>query len=241
VDAQDDKKRDLWQDWGDVFASIANYFREHGWETGAPVMAEVDLDPEPTFVMDTRNLTLNETLGSLAAQGVEAREALPSGTPAMLVFAEQSDGPAYRIGLNNFWVITRYNRSPRYAMAVHDLAEAIGERVRKIEAEMSSAAPGPGTSVPPPQEATPVAPAASVEPSALPAAPPTSQEATSVAPPANGEPSALPAEPAPSQEASPQPPAEPAPAPASPPADSAAPAEIAPPQEATPPTPEAKP
>ena len=34
VDAQDDGKRDLWQDWGDVFASIANYFREYGWETG---------------------------------------------------------------------------------------------------------------------------------------------------------------------------------------------------------------
>src|SRR4029453_4897450 len=55
VDAQEDKRRDLWADWGDVFASIANYFREHGWQTGAPVMAEVDLDPDPTFVMDTRN------------------------------------------------------------------------------------------------------------------------------------------------------------------------------------------
>src|SRR6185436_14509530 len=84
VDAQDDKRRDLWADWGDVFASIANYFREHGWQTGAPVMSEVDLDPDPTFVMDTRNLSLNETLESLAAQGVETRVDVPKSTPAML-------------------------------------------------------------------------------------------------------------------------------------------------------------
>jgi membrane-bound lytic murein transglycosylase B len=138
VDAQDDNKRDLWQSWGDVFASIANYFREHGWQTGAPVMAEVELDPDPTFTIDTRNLTLNETLASLAAQGVEARIAAPMGTPAMLVFAEQSDGPAYRVGFNNFQVITRYNRSWRYAMAVHDLAEAIAARVQATPAPVSA-------------------------------------------------------------------------------------------------------
>jgi membrane-bound lytic murein transglycosylase B len=129
VDAQDDKRRDLWQDWGDVFASIANYFREHGWDTGAPVLAEADLDPDPTFTIDTRNLTPNETVASLAAQGVETKLAVPPDTPALLVSAEQQDGPAYRVGFRNFEVITRYNRSARYAMAVNDLAQAIAERV----------------------------------------------------------------------------------------------------------------
>jgi membrane-bound lytic murein transglycosylase B len=151
VDAQDDNKRDLWADWGDVFASIANYFREHGWQTGAPVMADVELDPDPTFVMDTKNLSLNETLASLAAQGVETRADLPSTTPAMLVFAEQSDGPAYRVGFDNFQVIMRYNRSPRYAMAVHDLAEAVAERVRAVMGAPIPVSPGsaaPGTAEP---------------------------------------------------------------------------------------------
>ncbi len=129
VDAQDDDKRDLWQDWGDVFASIANYFREHGWETGAPVMAEVSLDPDPTFTIDPGNLTLNETLGTLVDQGVEAHTDAPLSTPAMLIWAEQPDGPTYRVGFKNFQVITRYNRSQRYAMAVHDLAAAIAARV----------------------------------------------------------------------------------------------------------------
>jgi membrane-bound lytic murein transglycosylase B len=130
IDSGDDKRRDLWQDWGDVFASVANYFRNFGWEPGGPVLAEVDLDPDPTFTIDPRNRALNQTIESLRAQGVETRSDAPSTSPVLLVSAEQSDGPAYRVGFKNFEVITQYNRSARYAMAVNDLAQAIAERVR---------------------------------------------------------------------------------------------------------------
>ena len=130
VDANGDGKRDLWTDWEDVIASTANYFHENGWQTGAPVVCEVDLDPEPTFTIDTRNLTPNETVQSLGAQGVHVKISVPADTPALLVSAEQQDGPAYRVGFANFEVITRYNRSAKYAMTVNDLAQAIAERVR---------------------------------------------------------------------------------------------------------------
>ncbi len=130
VDANGDGKRDLWKSWDDVIASTANYFRENGWEPGAPVLAEVDLDPEPTFTIDTRNFKPNETIASLNAQGVHVKTALPAETPALILSAEQQDGPAYRVGFNNFEVITRYNRSAKYAMTVNDLAQAIAERVR---------------------------------------------------------------------------------------------------------------
>jgi peptidoglycan lytic transglycosylase B len=129
VDGNDDKKRDLWNDWDDILASIANYFVEHGWESGGPVLAETKLDPEPKFQIDTRNLELNETVESLNAQGVEVVGEQTGATPVVLISAEQQDGPAYRVGFKNFYVITRYNRSARYAMAVHDLAEAIAQRV----------------------------------------------------------------------------------------------------------------
>jgi membrane-bound lytic murein transglycosylase B len=129
VDGDADQKRNLWNNMEDVVASIANYFREHGWETGAPVITEAELDPEPTFTIDTRNLELNETIEGLNAKGVRVKIAAPAETPVLLVSAEQRDGPAYRVGFKNFQVITRYNRSVRYAMAVHDLAQAIAARV----------------------------------------------------------------------------------------------------------------
>jgi len=129
VDGGADGKRNLFKDWDDVFASIANYFREHGWQTGAPVLAETILDPDPVFQIDPRNLDLNETIGSLTNKGVRASVAMPADTKAVLISAEQQDGPAYRIGFNNFYVITRYNRSVRYGMAVHDLAQAVSARV----------------------------------------------------------------------------------------------------------------
>jgi membrane-bound lytic murein transglycosylase B len=133
VDGNADKERDLWNDWDDILASIANYFVEHGWEAGGPVLAETRLDPEPKFQIDTRNLELNETVESLNAQGVEVVGDETGTTPVVLISAEQPDGPAYRVGFRNFYVITRYNRSARYAMAVHDLAEAIAQRVNAAQ------------------------------------------------------------------------------------------------------------
>jgi membrane-bound lytic murein transglycosylase B len=129
VDGDDDKLRDLWTSWPDVFASIANYFREHGWQTGAPVVLDARLEPDPVFEINPKNLELNETLASLNAEGVEVELSLPTDTRVMLVSAEQRDGPAYRVGFNNFQVITRYNRSARYAMAVNDLAEVVAARL----------------------------------------------------------------------------------------------------------------
>ena len=129
VDADTDQRRDLWNSWDDILASVANYLHEHGWTPGAPVLAETRLDPDPTFQIETRNVELNATVESLGAHGVRIDLDLPADTPAMLICAEQRDGPAYRVGFHNFYVITRYNASPRYAMAVYDLAQAIVQRV----------------------------------------------------------------------------------------------------------------
>jgi membrane-bound lytic murein transglycosylase B len=130
VDANGDHSRDLWTDWDDVFASIANYFISFGWVSDGPVLTHARLDPDPSFQFDPRNLELNETLDSLNGKGVRVGLSLPPATPAVLVSAEEKDGPAYRVGFQNFYAISRYNHSARYAMAVNDLAEAIAKRVR---------------------------------------------------------------------------------------------------------------
>jgi membrane-bound lytic murein transglycosylase B len=74
-------------------------------------------------------LDLTETLDSLKAAGIMTDSTLPGTTPAVLISAEQATGPAFRVGFNNFYVLSRYNRSARYSMAVTDLAHAIAERV----------------------------------------------------------------------------------------------------------------
>ena len=126
LDGQDNQRRDLFDDWDDVIASVANYFVAHDWKPGEPVLLETTELPEAlAATLERRNLELNHTLATLRAQGVDFNTSLKPETRAMLVPAETAAGPAARIGLHNFRVITRYNRSVLYAMAVNDLAAAL--------------------------------------------------------------------------------------------------------------------
>jgi membrane-bound lytic murein transglycosylase B len=137
VAAGNDPRRDLWSDWDDILASVANYLHENGWQAGQPVLADTRIDPAATFNIEPHNLELNETVDTLGAQGVTVEAEVPADTPALLILAEQPDGPAYRVGFHNFYVLTRYNASARYAMAVHDLAQAISQRVQAATAAAS--------------------------------------------------------------------------------------------------------
>jgi membrane-bound lytic murein transglycosylase B len=121
-------RRDLWNDWADIFASEANYLHQYGWQYGAPVLAEAQLVGSNSLPAP-EHLALNDTLGGLRARGLVVDSPLPDSTPALLLEAAQQDAMSYRVGFQNFYVITRYNTSPLYAMAVHDLAEAIRQQV----------------------------------------------------------------------------------------------------------------
>jgi len=130
VDGSNDKQRNLFADWDDIIASVANYFKASGWVTDGPVLSDAVLQPDAPVTADPGNLTLNETVAGLKAKGVDFDNAAQAeSTPVLLIPAEQEAGPSYRVGFKNFEVITRYNRSIRYAMAVHDLATTIAGRV----------------------------------------------------------------------------------------------------------------
>jgi len=128
VSEQHAPHRDLWADWGDIFASTANYLHQAGWQYGAPVLAEAQLPPDLSL-LPPDHLALNDTLGGLRARGLKVSSDLPDDTPALLLAAPQPDANGYRVGFQNFYVITRYNNSPLYAMAVYDLAQAIGQQI----------------------------------------------------------------------------------------------------------------
>jgi membrane-bound lytic murein transglycosylase B len=128
VDADHDGRVDLWTDWPDVFASIGNYFKEHGWNPGEPVLSEAELAPDSAMTLDGRSLNLNETVGTLKARGIRFYTGLPINARALLIAADEPDGIHWRVGYENFYVITRYNHSALYAMAVFDLASALKAR-----------------------------------------------------------------------------------------------------------------
>jgi len=141
VDGNADGVRNLFSDWDDVLASVANYFKNNGWRRGGPVLAEATANDALFAGLDPRNLKLEETVASLRGKGVRFDTDLTGAAPAILLPAELADGPQVRVGFGNFQVITRYNRSIRYAMAVHDLATAIAA-TRAATLAAPGAAPG---------------------------------------------------------------------------------------------------
>jgi len=124
---------DLWNDWADIFASVANYLQEHGWADGQPVLAEAELGNAPAPA-PLANLALSDTLGALRSRGMRVASLLGDETPCMLIPAALEKGTSYRVGFQNFYAITRYNHSPLYAMAVNDLAGALVARVLAADA-----------------------------------------------------------------------------------------------------------
>jgi membrane-bound lytic murein transglycosylase B len=124
IDGNGDGKRDLWSSWEDVISSVANYLRVHGWREGEPVVVRATLE-DTDLTRFNLALELNETVGSLRRKGVSFVTDQPDEAPAMFVVLQGKSGPEYRVGFNNFYVITRYNRSTMYSLAVHELGNAI--------------------------------------------------------------------------------------------------------------------
>jgi len=132
VDGDRDGRRDLWSNWDDILASVANYFAEHGWRGGEPIAVPAAQGTAPGREAGNR-LELDETVGSLRAAGYEFDPGLPAELPAMLVAVEGSETTTdYWIGLHNFRVITRYNRSVKYALAALELSQAIRARFEAL-------------------------------------------------------------------------------------------------------------
>ena len=128
VDFDGDGKRDIWNNETDAIGSVANYFARHGWKSGQPVTTPVSgvTDVHKKFL--DAGLKPRFTLGQLRQAGLTLDPALGDDLATALVKLVTDEGPEYWAGLHNFYVITRYNHSPLYAMAVYEL----GERIREI-------------------------------------------------------------------------------------------------------------
>jgi membrane-bound lytic murein transglycosylase B len=139
VDANADGRIDLWGSWSDVCSSVGNYLKEHGWNAGEPVLSEASIEADKTSELDGRKLALDETVSSLKSKGVNFDELMPPDAPAILIAADETDGVHWRVGYNNFYVITRYNHSALYAMAVYELAAAVKQQILLNDAHAPAA------------------------------------------------------------------------------------------------------
>lgn len=131
VDFDGDGKIDLRSNPTDAIGSVAQFLNRHGWIKDSPVALQVLLATEPNPNWLEAGILPKLTLTELLKSNVTPRDALPANTPnkAALIDLVTPDEPTeYWLGFDNFYVITRYNRSSFYAMSVFQLAEAIKAR-----------------------------------------------------------------------------------------------------------------
>lgn len=120
VDFDGDGVIDLRESTADAIGSVASFLKRHGWQPDAPVqlMPEVEGEGWRAYA----GIEPKHSLQELRGAGVRLESDLPPDTRAVLVDL----GSEVRLGLKNFYVLTRYNRSIMYAAAIADLAAALG-------------------------------------------------------------------------------------------------------------------
>ena len=133
VDSNADGKRNIWTDWTDAIGSIANYFVAHGWQESGEVVTPAILGTRWQGQPPENILAPTETVSSLSRQGVMFATDLPNDHKSQLLTLQGANGDEHWVGFHNFFVITRYNHSVMYALAVHQLGQEIAIEISRRE------------------------------------------------------------------------------------------------------------
>ena len=125
IDYNGDGFTDIWKSPEDAIGSVANYFVKHGWKPGEPVTVGAhltgEIPPEQFNTMIVPKVSVDEW----RQRGINPIAWIPPTTKVIALQFDGAKGLEYWLGLQNFYVITRYNRSPMYAMAVYQLSQDI--------------------------------------------------------------------------------------------------------------------
>mgnify|MGYP003846218965 FL=1 len=105
-----------------AIGSVANYYRQFGWREGEQVIVPVDVGDTVLDALLTAGIAPHLAVSEFRKRGIVPLEPAQEEALATLFVVQSEAGPRYWLGLNNFYVITRYNRSINYAMAVNELA-----------------------------------------------------------------------------------------------------------------------
>ena len=137
VDYDMDGMVDMYNSRKDGIASVANYLKENGWKRGSNAVTEVSVGEkyeklqddeiaELELSFDLNNFRTKITTTELLNEGFKFKDEFNEKISPLLVY-EQGKTKLY-LGFDNFRVITKYNRSSKYALAVHQLALEISKR-----------------------------------------------------------------------------------------------------------------
>lgn len=125
VDFDKSGQRNLWESPTDAIGSVANYFKKHHWRTGEPIATKVTVHGERYRLLLSKGIRPDKTQQELLDNGVVLPNGLPTQLQGKLVAFETKTGPEYWVVWHNFYVISRYNHSALYSMAVFQLSEQI--------------------------------------------------------------------------------------------------------------------
>ncbi len=130
VDFDGDGIKDLWNNPVDAIGSVANYLAKHGWKRNQPVAAEVSVTNRQAAMPYFQTGPVRPPKTSLTTlKNIGVQTSITTSNPVTLMqFEVSQNNYEYWIGFYNFYVITRYNHSNMYALAVSQLANAINER-----------------------------------------------------------------------------------------------------------------
>ena len=129
IDFDGDGKRDLWNSTADAIGSVANYFSRHGWKGGQPIISRAAVSNKANG-LGSKKMRPHKALADYRQLGVTPLSEFSDKQMATLLKLDGRRGDEYWLGLHNFYVITRYNHSPLYAMAVYQLGQEVASKYR---------------------------------------------------------------------------------------------------------------
>lgn len=125
VDFDGDTRRNIIGSVEDAIGSVGNFLKAHGWQRDAPIVGDVKVEGSMYTWLENNGPEPRINIRNLAHYGILPVQPIDDHQLAALIMLEGENGPIYRLGYNNFYVITRYNHSKNYSMAVVELSEMI--------------------------------------------------------------------------------------------------------------------
>lgn len=126
IDYDGDGTADLASSAADAIGSVAKYFHVHDWKPGEPISNRPQMEGDLYPWLADLGKRLVFSVHELEKYGVRPQgRRIRSDEKTSLISFEEESSPTYRLVFHNFYVITRYNKSPKYALAVAELSALI--------------------------------------------------------------------------------------------------------------------